>query len=508
MTSTRRRLRLQGFTAVFVALIWTTVPRPATAQGAAMKSHRPYFMQSNCQDTALGKGERPILVSDVGSSPNRFEALRILRKLRITSNQELPPATSFSMEEAGRTPTKEWLLPLRGKGHQTEPSGRLMVAVAASYDGAYTFYGGYAMLFDDDPGEPLAILSDRAPRGVVQEIFEGMHSVFGNQNMEGPASAGLNYRSCTPLRNWFDVTSGRSAPESKDGAATKPAGTESREYLRVPVASHEPFSCPEGSLAKSEFESDCPPRECNKDKADSSLIFEWCERDDGVWDGPYRSRRNRDLNPGQDWIVAEGAYKEDERHGQWTFWKDKVRGWKEREGEYRSGKRVGVWRKWWRWRNDGSNSEPSDMDEEDFGTGEPYVRPCTPKPVTWEQVEKATGVSSVQKRGRDWIECRKTGPSWRNEFACIERIAPMSSTWCQFAKSMCQQDDGRWRNPDDCGVNDAELAKLDTHFCPEFIAQNKGKKAAKSALRVNNPIHCAVPVRVPPGKRLLVPPPE
>ena len=508
MRSTRRRPSLVGFTAVIVGLIGLTVPRPANAQGSA--SRRPYFMKATCEDEDLTKSEQPILVSYLSSGIDRFEALRFLRKLGVSSNPKLPIClNTHGWGEVGPPPTREWLLPLIGNGNQSISAGRMMIAVASSSDGTYAFYGGYAIVHDRDEGGPTALLSDRAPKIVVRAIFARMHSVLGNQNMEG-SSSGTNYRSCTPLRNWFDEKTGRSAPESKNETAIQPAGKLSQREPRVLVPSHEPLVCPEGTLAKSEFQHDCELGNCGLEDGPNSRIAEWCERSDGTWNGHYRARRNSD-NPeksGQDWVLVEGTYKDDEKDGQFTYWKNKVRGWKEREGEYRSGERFGIWRKWWRWHDGGNNSDPSDLDEEDFGTGEPYVRPCTPKPVTWEQVEKATGVSSVQKKGKRWVDCRNTGASWQNEFACIERIAPMSSTWCQFAKSMCQQDEGRWRNPDDCGVKDRELSSLDSNFCPDYVTKNKGIRTAKPALRVNQPVHCAVPVRVPPGARLLVPPPE
>jgi hypothetical protein len=136
----------------------------------------------------------------------------------------------------------------------------------------------------------------------------------------------------------------------------------------------------------------------------------------------------------------------------------------------------------------------------------PYLRPCTPNPVTMSQLERHTHAPMVQQRDDAFLECRDDGPSWKMEIECTKHGPTVFSTWCEFLLSMCQDDEGRWRNPDDCGVGNAELKPLDDQFCPAFVKKNRGSKTAKPTLRSRHPIFCAVPPHVPPGGRLFLAP--
>ena len=132
----------------------------------------------------------------------------------------------------------------------------------------------------------------------------------------------------------------------------------------------------------------------------------------------------------------------------------------------------------------------------------PYVRSCTPKPVTWEALQRETGAPALQAVGNPWLDCHSLGSGRSTEIHCTKRTAPVVGTWCVFVnETLCDSDEGRWRNPDDCGVGNVELAKLDEAYCPKFIANNRRSKGAKPALRVQGSPTCAVVPRSPPGCR-------
>jgi hypothetical protein len=132
----------------------------------------------------------------------------------------------------------------------------------------------------------------------------------------------------------------------------------------------------------------------------------------------------------------------------------------------------------------------------------PYVRSCTPKPVTWEALQRKTGEPALQTVGNPWLDCHRLGSGRSTEVHCTKRTAPVVGTWCVFVnETLCESDEGRWRNPDDCGVGNVELAKLDEDFCPDFIARNRRGSGAKPALRVQAGQTCAVIPRAPPGCR-------
>jgi hypothetical protein len=132
----------------------------------------------------------------------------------------------------------------------------------------------------------------------------------------------------------------------------------------------------------------------------------------------------------------------------------------------------------------------------------PYVRSCTPRPVTWEALQRETGAPALQAVGNPWLDCHSLGSGRSTEIRCTKRTAPVVGTWCVFVnETLCGSDEGRWRNPDDCGVGNVELAKLDKAFCPDFIAGNRRSRGAKPVLRVRGSPTCAVVPRAPPGCR-------
>jgi hypothetical protein len=297
-----------------------------------------------------------------------------------------------------------------------------------------------------------------------------------------------------------------------------------------------PIACPEGAVRKVEV------RIVRRIVSPSEETEEWCETEtgkkqgrfrtvirvrdvqyteitegffkDGLRDGPWTQWKDgqkvgdgfykdglRD-GPWVEWRLgkksAEGTYRRDKEDGHWTFWRwdENEKGVEMEEREYRNGRKVGLWKKW---RLPGSE-ETAEI--ADYGSGDPYARPCTPKAMTWDDLRRETGAPTLQTVGNPWLDCHSLGSGNSIAVRCTRRTAPVVGTWCRFVQgTLCDAVEGRWRNPDDCAVEDVELAKLDEAYCPAFIAKNSRTKGAKPALRVQGHPTCAVVPRSPPGCR-------
>jgi hypothetical protein len=80
----------------------------------------------------------------------------------------------------------------------------------------------------------------------------------------------------------------------------------------------------------------CPPDTIHAGLAPPQGQEEWCQRADGTRHGPARLWHR--LMPR---VLAEGEYRDGQRHGRWVFWDVLGRSWA--EGEYKNGRREGPW---------------------------------------------------------------------------------------------------------------------------------------------------------------------
>jgi len=307
---------------------------------------------------------------------------------------------------------------------------------------------------------------------------------------------------------WFVV-------EGQIGAAEPTAGEKDAPDAKAEgdeASIDGPLVCPDGTSRKVESKTS------RGIVSSYDVVEEWCEGKEGRKDGPFRTIGRNSLRKDPD--IVQGSYKDGLREGSWVEW---FNGHKSREGTYRNDKEDGPWTVWhwvwdrgtvekqqyrngrksgvWKkWRIPGSEDR---AETTDYGSGEPYIRPCTPKAVTWEGLQKETGAPALQTVGNPWLDCHRLGSGRSAEMHCTQRTAPAVGTWCAFVhETLCDSDEGRWRNPDDCGVEDVELAGLDQTHCPDFVATNSKSKRAKPALRVPKSPTCGgVFPRSPPGCR-------